>query len=257
MISLFKRKPAPGPADGTRPRGPDGARLYAIGDVHGRADLLSELHGQIREDAAGFDGRKVAVYLGDYVDRGLQSRQVVELLLEPGHELPGFETVFLKGNHEQAMLDFMAYPEATAGWLSFGGRETLMSYGINVTYMPLMKDMQKLADALAAALPEAHRAFLENGLLSWREGDYYFVHAGIRPGVALDDQHVDDQLWIREEFISSDADHGAVVVHGHTISPEPEIRANRIGLDTGAFHSGVLTCLVIEGQERRILQTGD
>ena len=256
MIGLFKRKPAPEPAAGARPRGPDGARLYAIGDVHGRADLLGELHGLIREDAAGFGGRKVVIYLGDYVDRGLQSRQVVELLLEPELELPGFETVFLKGNHEQAMLDFMDYPEATAGWLSFGGRETLMSYGINVTFMPLMKDMQKLADELAAALPASHRQFLEDGLLSWREGDYYFVHAGIRPGVDLDDQHVDDQLWIREEFISSDADHGAVVVHGHTITAEPEFRANRIGLDTGAFHSGVLTCLVIEGETTRLLQTG-
>lgn len=254
MIGLFrKKKQASSPGGGSGPRGPENTRLYAIGDIHGRADLLIEMHSMIRADAKGFDGRKQVIYLGDYIDRGLQSKQVVEMLIEP--QLSGFDTVFLKGNHEQAMLDFLEYPEATAGWLSFGGRETLLSYGINVTFMPLMKDMQNLAKELGAVLPDSHREFLEDGLLSFRSGDYYFVHAGIRPGIPLEDQHFEDQLWIRDEFIDSDADHGAVIVHGHTITPEPELTANRIGLDTGAFHSGVLTCLVIDGSEQRLLQT--
>lgn len=255
MISFFKKKRAPEDARSGVPKTPDDTRLYAIGDIHGRADLLIEIHEQIRADAAGFEGRKRVIYLGDYIDRGLQSRQVVELLLEP--QLPGFEAIFLKGNHEQAMLDFLDYPEATAGWLSFGGRETLQSYGITVTFMPLMKDMRALADALDEALPDEHRAFLEDGLLSWRCGDYYFVHAGIRPGVPLEDQHFEDQLWIRDEFIDSTRDHGAVIVHGHTITPEVEMMDNRIGLDTGAFHSGVLSCLVLDGEEQRLLQTAD
>ena len=254
MIGLFRKKnQASSPGGESGPRGPDNTRLYAIGDIHGRADLLIEMHSMIRADAKDFDGRKQVIYLGDYIDRGLQSKQVVEMLIEP--QLSGFDTVFLKGNHEQAMLDFLEYPEATAGWLSFGGRETLLSYGINVTFMPLMKDMQNLAAELGEVLPDSHREFLEDGLLSFRSGDYYFVHAGIRPGIPLEDQHFEDQLWIRDEFIDSDADHGAVIVHGHTITPEPELTANRIGLDTGAFHSGVLTCLVIDGPEQRLLQT--
>lgn len=253
MIGLFKRKPKPAPVHRSEARYPEGARCYAVGDIHGRADLLVELHQMIREDAEAFGGRKQILYLGDYIDRGLQSRQVVEMLLSP--QLPGFETIFLKGNHEQAMLDFLEYPEATAGWLSFGGRETLLSYGISVTHVPLMRDMKRLAAELDEMLPEDHREFLEDGLLSFRAGDYYFVHAGVRPGVPLEDQHFEDQLWIREEFIHSNVDHGAVVVHGHTISPEPEIMPNRIGLDTGAFHSGILTALVLEGTEQRILQT--
>ena len=253
MMRFFRRKNGAPSETEKQPSGPENARLYAIGDIHGRADLLIEMHRLIERDSRGFEGRKVLIYLGDYIDRGMQSRQVVEMLLEP--QLHGFERVFLKGNHEQALLDFLDYPEATAGWFSFGGRETLQSYGISVTFMPLLKDMKKLAVELEDVLPDEHRDFLESGLLSWHAGDYYFVHAGVRPGVPLEDQHSEDQLWIRDEFIDSDANHGAVVVHGHTISPDPEIRPNRVGLDTGAFHSGVLSCLVVDGTEQRILQT--
>ncbi len=255
MKHLFRRKSENAAPQHRTPVYPEGKRMYAIGDIHGRADLLVELLGMIREDARDFGGRPQVLYLGDYIDRGLQSKQVVELLLEP--QLEGFDSIFQKGNHEQAMLDFLDYPEATAGWLTFGGRETLISYGVDVSVMPLMKDMRSLADQLDEVLPDDHRDFLGDGLLSWRAGDYYFVHAGVRPGVALEDQHFEDQLWIRDEFIDSSADHGAVVVHGHTIRPEPELKPNRIGLDTGAFHTGILTCLVLEGEQQRILQTGD
>lgn len=240
---------------GNRPRYIPGARMYCIGDIHGRADLLRELYVAIARDAEDFDGNRQVLYLGDYIDRGSQSKQVIDLLLE--EPLAGFETIFLKGNHEQAMLDFMAHPEAAAGWLAFGGCETLASYGISVSRVPLMKELPVLARALSEKLPPAHRAFLESGLLCWRGGDYYFVHAGIRPGIPLEDQRVDDQLWIRDEFICSDVDHGAVVVHGHTISAEPDLRPNRIGIDTGAFHSGVLTALVLEGTGQRLIQTGN
>lgn len=233
---------------------PDGARMYCIGDIHGHADLLEQLHGMIGEDAANYSGEKHLLYVGDYVDRGMQSRQVIEMLLD--HPLAGFETTFLKGNHEQAMLDFMQAPEATSGWLLYGGRETLYSYGVVVPGLPSVRNLRGIAADLAEALPESHRAFLESGHLSWTAGDYHFVHAGIRPGIPLDRQLAQDQMWIREEFTLSEKDHGAVVVHGHTICDEVEFRRNRIGIDTGAFHTGVLTCLVLEGKEQRLLQTG-
>lgn len=236
------------------PRFTDGARMYCVGDVHGRADLLIELQSKILADARGYAGHRVLLYLGDYIDRGLQSRQVVDLLLD--RPLDGFQAVHLKGNHEQALLDFLKYPEATSAWLDFGGLETLASYGVSLTPLPGIQDLARLAAELDAVLPQAHRAFFESLPLSWSGGDYHFVHAGIRPGVALGAQHAEDLLWIREEFTQSGLDHGAVIVHGHTITREPELLPNRIGLDTGAFHTGILTCLVLEGVQRRFLQTG-
>ncbi len=236
------------------PQVPDGERIYCVGDIHGCADLLLQLHEKILSDAAGYRGKKTIVYLGDYIDRGDRSRQVIEILLS--QPLPDFEVVSLRGNHEQAMLDFMAYPEATAGWLSFGGRETLSSYGIQLAYIPILRELPGLAERLDRELPEPHRAFLQGCTESWRCGSYYFVHAGIRPGIALDRQTLEDQLWIRDEFLDSNADHGVIVVHGHSISQQPQLLSNRIGIDTGAFASGVLTCLVLEGPQQRLLQTG-
>lgn len=231
-----------------------GQRVYCIGDIHGRADLLRQIHAQVRADAAGYDGKKTLVYLGDYIDRGQHSRQVIDALLDGPPE--GFEAVYLLGNHEQTMLDFLDYPEAVAAWLSYGGRETLASYGVPVAYMPITEEIPALAAKLKQNLPAAHLAFCESLDVSWRCGGYYFVHAGVRPGVALEQQSRDDQIWVRDEFLESASDHGAVIVHGHTITEEPEIRPNRIGIDTGAYASGVLTCLVLEGDTRRFLQTG-
>jgi len=232
---------------------PDVRRVYCIGDIHGRADLLRELHDKIRADVAGFEGEKRIVYLGDYIDRGSDSYGVVEALLD--QPLAGFKAVHLLGNHEQTMLDFMAFPEAVAAWLSYGGRETLMSYGIELAHHPTLAEMPSLAGQLQDALPAAHLTFYQNLDISWRCGGYYFVHAGIRPGVPLEQQSMEDQIWIREEFLLSGTDHGAVVVHGHTITPKPESEPNRIGIDTGAYYSGVLTCVVLEGSTRRFLQT--
>ena len=231
-----------------------GARMYCIGDIHGRFDLLTELHQKILDDRAGYEGTVHLLYIGDYIDRGPQSREVVDLLLE--RPLAGFTHTFLRGNHEQALLDFLEYPREASVWLTFGGRETLASYGVTVPPRPAIVEMQALADKLAEVLPGTHLAFYRDCLLNWQGGDYHFVHAGIRPGVPLNEQDQDDQLWIREEFTHSGRDHGAVIVHGHTISPQPEELPNRIGIDTGAFHTGILTCLVLEGAKRRFLQTG-
>lgn len=231
-----------------------GRRLYCIGDIHGRLDLLRELHGRIERDADRFAGTKTLVYLGDYIDRGLQSREVIDELLDA--PLADFETVHLLGNHEQTLLDFLQYPEHAIGWLNWGGRETLLSYGVDLPPGFQRPDPVLLRDELRANLPEAHLAFMQSLPLTYAAGDYLFVHAGIRPGVPLAEQRESDLLWIRQEFLDWAEPHERVVVHGHSISEEVEMRANRIGIDTGAFYTGVLTALVLEGTEQRLLQTG-
>ena len=253
MITRLVNKLKKPSRKGTQPFIPKGKRVYCVGDIHGSVRLLEQLHGQILEDAEGFEGTRHLVYLGDYVDRGEHSKQVLDLLLEK--PLPGFEPVYLHGNHEQIMLAFIEYPEMTASWLNFGGREALNSYGIPLAHVPTRHEIFQLAKRLGNALPDSHREFLQNCRDHWQCGSYYFVHAGIRPGVALEHQIQEDQLWIRDEFLQSKKDHGAIVVHGHSIVPEPELLPNRIGIDTGAFRSGVLTCLVLEGDQQRILQT--
>lgn len=253
MSGLFAklRKSA---AETAAPSVPEGRRVYCIGDIHGMAQLLEELHGLIRTDAADFSGARTIVYLGDYVDRGEQSREVIDMLIQ--RPLVGFEHVFLLGNHERAMMDFIERPEELISWLGFGGRETLASYGMLVASILSRQNAPELARRLDMSLPRSHREFLSSCASHWRCGDYYFVHAGIRPGTRLEQQELEDQLWIRGEFLGSSKDHGAVVVHGHSISTEVEMLPNRIGIDTGAFATGVLTCLVLEGEERRLLQTG-
>jgi len=228
--------------------------MYCIGDIHGRADLLVQLHALIEADATPYDGTKQLLYLGDYIDRGDESRQVIDILLS--QPLTGFEYTYLLGNHEHALLDFLIDPEAMSGWLTWGGRETLHSYGIQAGLSPSKSQLAELRDLLERATPASHLIFFNQCQLSHSEGNYYFVHAGIRPGVALEKQDFQDQLWIRDAFTASNADHGAIVVHGHTISEEAELLPNRIGIDTGAYSSGVLTCLVLEGTEQRLLQTG-
>jgi serine/threonine protein phosphatase 1 len=234
---------------------PPGSRVYAIGDIHGRADLLADLHGKLKDDARqGRIERRCVVYLGDYVDRGLQSREVIDLLLDA--PLEGFESVHLMGNHEEFMLRFLEEPKAGPGWFMNGGGATLYSYGVRMPARGTdLTRISHLGEQLRGNLPERHLAFLTR-LKRWHiEGDYYFVHAGIRPGVPLEEQRDEDILWIREPFLDDQSDHGKMVVHGHTITPEPELRPNRIGIDTGAYATGVLTCLVLEGSERRFLQT--
>lgn len=242
------------PPEAIQPNLPDRQRVYCIGDIHGRCDLLQELHDQIAADASEYPGTKTVVYLGDYIDRGDQSRQVVDLLLD--RPLAGFEAIHLLGNHEQTLLDFLEHPNAVASWLTYGGLATLRSYGVPLGLDSGRPDLGFLRDELDARLPESHRSFFASQKLMYVAGSYCFVHAGIRPGVALQEQRNEDLLWIREEFTRSDEIHDYIVVHGHTISPEVEFRTNRIGIDTGAFHTGVLSCLVLEGPEQRLLQTG-
>lgn len=235
-------------------RVPRGSRVYAIGDIHGRADLLAQLHGMIAADAADYRGRKVVVYLGDYIDRGSDSKGVIDLLIDAPIE--GFEAVYLRGNHEAWLLDFLDNVAVGAAWLFNGGNATIQSYGIE---RPVGGDararLTTTQAALVEKLPATHRTFLQNLVLSHEERDYCFVHAGVAPGVPLAEQTADDLLWIREEFLDSDGDFGKVIVHGHTVVPEPEFRWNRIGIDTGAFSTGRLTCLVLDGEDRRLLFT--
>lgn len=245
-------EPDPGPLSAALE---PGRRIYCIGDVHGRADLLRELHAMIAEDVRAFEGHRTVIYLGDLIDRGMHSRDVVDLLLD--EPLAGFETVHLRGNHEQTLLDFMEYPEQAEAWLVWGGRETVLSYGVPLPPGLQRADPQAIRDALAMRLPERHLEFYRGMSVYHEAGDYLFVHAGIRPGVPLREQSDSDLMWIRQEFLESEEDHGRIVVHGHSITEQVEMRPNRIGIDTGAFRSGVLTCLVLEGRERRLVQTGN
>jgi len=237
-----------------KPFVPAGERIYCIGDIHGRLDLLQQLHELIRADAAGHGGEKTLVYLGDYIDRGERSKEVVDVLLDV--PLAGFKSVYLLGNHEQTLLDFLQHPRAVAAWLTYGGRATLHSYGVSTVPESSRQQLDDLRDELEQRLPQSHLQFYSRLAPMHIAGTYCFVHAGIRPGISMQEQRNEDLLWIREDFTESKATHEHIVVHGHTITPEVEWLPNRIGIDTGAFSSGVLTCLVLEGAEQRLLQTG-
>jgi len=235
-------------------RVPDDRRIYTVGDIHGRIDLLNELHGLIVADAETVQNlKKTVVYLGDYVDRGPGTFEVLDVLInEP---LAGFEAVHLKGNHEDMMLEFLAGPPEPL-WISNGGLATLDSYGVEppaALYLPA--DLETFRRRLQGALPSDHLDFLQSLRLCHTEGDYFFVHAGIRPGVPLEAQNPHEMMWIRDRFLLSDADFGKRVVHGHTPNLVPEVFENRIGIDTGAFYTECLTCLVLEGAEHRFLHT--
>lgn len=233
-------------------RVPDGLRLYAIGDVHGCDKLLAKMHQRIADDLAMAPTREHRlVHLGDYVDRGPETAAVVDRMSRLSRD---DQTVLcLRGNHEEMLLDFLADRDtaAAANFLGNGGAETLASYGI---VSGRARQPNDLATRFAERLPADHRAFLEGLPYSVRFGDFFFCHAGVRPGVALDEQTHRDLTWIRKVFLTSDADFGAVVVHGHTPAPEPEVRPNRINIDTGAVLGGPLTCVVLEGRDYRFLQ---
>lgn len=229
----------------TAPQGSKGRRAYAIGDVHGRLDLLERLLDDIHAEIDRERPAKVLlVFLGDLIDRGPSSAQVVERLRT--YRRHGVRPIFLLGNHEEVLLRILGgETEHLPGWLRFGGAQCLQSYGVN----PQVVASASVESALAAirqAIPTEHVQFLRTFVDTCRFGDYLFVHAGIRPGIALDQQRQSDLRWIREPFLIDETDHGFMVVHGHTISAEVEQRPNRIGIDTGAYQSGVLTALAIE-----------
>ena len=228
---------------------PPGERVYAIGDIHGRLDLLDRLLDMIAayETACPCAGTRL-IFLGDYIDRGADSRGVIERLVR---SLPGGLTAhFLRGNHEAVMLRCLEGPAMFGNWAANGGLATLKSYGVNVVSGA---DAETLLSQLREALPETHRAFLRGLKTTMEVGDYFFVHAGVRPGVPLASQAEEDCLFIREKFLKHRGSFGKIVVHGHTPVSEPEMLANRIGIDTGSFFSGRLTALRLEGTDRAFL----
>jgi serine/threonine protein phosphatase 1 len=253
MLARFFRSPSNEPSTAAVP---PGTRVYAIGDVHGRLDLLQDLHRLILDHAREYPvPRRVIVHIGDYIDRGYQSRQTIDYLLDS--PLAGFQMIHLLGNHERTLLEFLDEIATGPAWLRYGGRETLFSYDIewDRDLDCSEESLRRIQADLRRKLPRRHRQFFGSLPLTHEEGDYLFVHAGIRPGVPLNRQAPDDLLWIRDEFLTSTADHGKVVVHGHSISDQPVLRPNRIGIDTGAFATGRLTCLVLEGNQRSFLST--
>ena len=233
---------------------PDGQRVYAVGDIHGRLDLFEALVAAIEaDDAARAPAETLIVLLGDLVDRGDDSRGVIEFARDLQRRRP---VRILAGNHEEMFLRSLSDIETFRHFIRHGGRETLLSYGINHGQFQAasMEEAQQLA---SEAVPADHLAFLESFEDMIQLGDYLFVHAGIDPRLPIDQQRSRDLRWIREPFLSHDGSHGVVVVHGHTICDEPEDCGNRIGIDTGAFMSGRLTALILEGTARCYLEAAE
>ena len=253
MLRARQSAASAAPAAPQARRLPRHVRAYAIGDVHGRLDLLDQMLGAIRQDiAARKKAQNHIVMLGDLIDRGPQSREVVERLMT--FKALDIELHLLSGNHEEVLIRLLdGDASLIPDWLRFGGAETLASYGV---------DVQGLRDCaprdarrrIRAAIPADHLAFLRSFADTVRIGDYLFVHAGIRPKVELADQSQVDFRWIREPFLSDETEHGFVVVHGHTITDQIIERPNRIGIDTGAYATGRLTALGLEDDSRWVVE---
>ncbi len=246
-------------SDRMNAKAPEGVRIYAVGDIHGRLDLLDGMLGIIERDGKRRGpAQTVLIFLGDYVDRGGNSRGVVDRLA--GMLLKDSVPLFLKGNHEALLLSFLDRPEAGLNWLQNGGDAALRSYGVSAGTVRAAltaggPDLIEAAAAFKDLLPDHHWRFFQSLKLSHKAGDYFFVHAGVRPGVALHRQVEDDLIWIRGEFLNYPYDFGAVVVHGHTPARAPQDLHNRIGIDTLAFHTGKLTAVGLEGARRWFLST--
>ncbi|RBP07351.1 serine/threonine protein phosphatase 1 [Roseiarcus fermentans] len=232
---------------------PEGMRIYAVGDVHGRDDLLEEIATAIERDLASAPSEVVTVLLGDYVDRGPESASVLERLASGRFPTP---VQALRGNHEQMLLQFLNDPPELEIWRRNGGLETLHSYGVDVSTVMRGHGYEQARDALLAAIPSKHLEFLSSTQPSATYGGYFFCHAGVRPRIPLALQRAEDLMWIRDGFLQSRRLFEKVVVHGHTPVARPDFRVNRINIDTGAFATSVLTCLVLEGAERRTMTAG-
>jgi serine/threonine protein phosphatase 1 len=229
-----------------KPKLPDGIRIYAVSDIHGCADLLQDVFAAIDHHLARAGPvRALHVFLGDYIDRGPASRQTIDLLIERSRR---HECIFLKGNHEAFLFEVLQDASRLGAWKEYGGFQTLMSYGLTPSIKPDQTEQNELARALLQRMPKHHRHFFSNLRMSFSCGDYFFVHAGVKPGVPLRQQREEDLLWIRDEFLQSKENFGKFVVHGHTPVPKPEIRPNRINIDTGAYATGILTLLTIQGE---------
>ena len=243
-LSVLRRKQPPS-------RLPEGVRIYAIGDVHGRADLLEQVFTRIDTHIAAYPvDRPIQVLLGDYIDRGPNSREVLNRLIE---RAKSSEMVLLKGNHETFVPEFLRNPSMLQSWSQMGGLETLMSYGLTPSLNADAQTQKELATALQATLPKSHIILLERLQSSFSCGGFFFAHAGVRPGVPLAEQREADLLWIRDEFLLYEGKFDKIVVHGHTPVRAVDMRSNRINIDTGAYATGKLTCIIIERNEVEVL----
>jgi serine/threonine protein phosphatase 1 len=238
---------------GRSPSLPAGLRIYAVGDIHGRLDLLNELLSKIDADIALRPiSKALYVFLGDYIDRGSSSRETIDRLIEHGEKN---EAVFLRGNHELIAIRCLSDRKLFDKWMRLGGLETLVSYGIAPGLLTNSRQIVQLQAAFHGALPQSHFQFFRD-LQSFHVcGDFYFAHAGVKPHVDLSLQKEQDLLWIREEFLTSNEDFGKIVIHGHTPTREVEVQQNRINIDTGAFATGRLTCLVMEDSSLSVIDT--
>ncbi len=246
------------------PKAPDGHLIYAVGDVHGCDDLLAGLLDLIREDAASsqeeYDNLDVhVVFLGDYIDRGPNSRRVIDILTHA--PFPQARTHFLTGNHEDVMLKFLNAEDAATArryggrWVNYGGDRTIASYGVDdIAYDNAPETWRHVQTQLRGAMPADHVTFFEQLDLMLVLGDFVFVHAGLRPGALLDEQSAEDMLWIRDEFLNDDGPLEKKVVHGHTPESEPVLTERRVGVDTGAYATGVLSAARIWSHSVEFLQ---
>lgn len=247
MLRLFRKRRD---ALSTDSHVPTATRVYAIGDIHGCLYELEELLGRIGRDIGDYAGDVILVFVGDLIDRGPSSAGVIDCLMHLSSLRAKVHV--LMGNHEESMLAVYDGAGDARAWLTYGGLQTLESYGLDRAehFAPGFDPVARMR----GVIPAAHIEFLRGLPDQVQIGDYLFVHAGIRPGIAIGDQNPTDLRWIRNDFLSSEADHGVTVVHGHTIAPTPQSLSNRIGIDTGCYAGGPLTALVLEGGERRFLQ---
>lgn len=242
------------PSSVREPQLDSGQRVYAVGDIHGRADLLDRLLALIEEHAKQHpSSEKTLVFLGDYVDRGKDSKGVIGRLR--ALNWPGWKFVFLRGNHDQAVLDFLVDAKFYRAWRPFGAGETLSSYDVIPPRFDREAEFEKARQDFTEKLPPEHIEFLQNLELFYTQGDYYFCHAGVRPGIPLDEQVAQDLLWIRDDFLYHRKPFEKMVVHGHTPAPKPTKTPHRIGVDTGAHATHCLTAVALEGKHHTFLQT--
>lgn len=239
-----------------QPQIPSGICVYAVGDIHGRYDLMQSLLEKIWADAeVQASPQNILIFLGDYVDRGPASKQVVDYLIQLSR--PGWEIVKLIGNHEYSMLEYLKNPEIYASWRAYGGAETLLSYGVKPPLFSDAKEIGRAHQDFVAKFPREHFVFLSGLPYSHEVGDYFFVHAGVRPGIPLKEQVAEDLMWIRDDFLVCDQYFGKVIVHGHTPAEKPIARSNRIGVDTGAYATGQLTAVKLFEDRYTFLTTSD
>lgn len=228
--------------------------FYAIGDIHGRADLIVSLVDKIEEDIAGSDAKVRLIFLGDYCDRGLETRQVIDFLLS--ERVQKHRPIFIKGNHEQTLIEFLSDPATGPAWARYGGRETLVSYGVRPPRsLSFNEDWERARLEFREKLPQSHETFLLSLKPSARIGKYGFVHAGMKPGVPFDEQRERDLLWIRDEFLTSSETFDVFLVHGHTPVDQATNSNSRVNVDTGAYYSGRLTAARIAGDDISFIST--